>query len=329
MKLKFNFAERAITCGLLGAVTIAVASGMHRVEVDTDSAADPNAAQKARAVIQEFVFEDSLVDALANTEQRLAKMVKKVENATDADKDAKKSELKQALIEIFRNRTEAQRKRIAEMKDRLKTIESQLDRRVELQEQIVQRRFGELLGEKDELSWEPTSDFDTGIMEVRRPLDDWSGKLGLPSATGTESPADYPKVLPAEYPAESPAPASASSRDRTTPRSRKGAEQVEKAANDAQRAAEQIRGLHVLPHDTRILTDKLSRDPVQLGALENLRGSLVLQERLLGELQEKKMGLGALTEERLKALQAQFEILQKQTEAIRRQALESAERRGK
>ena len=321
MKLRFNFAERAITCGLLGAVTIAVASGMHRVEVDTDSAADPNSPQSARAVIQEFVFEERLDVELANTEQRLAKLVEAVENSTDADKDAKKSEIKQALTEIFRNRTEAQRKRIAEMKDRLKTIESQLDRRVELQEQIVQRRLGELLGEKDELSWEPTSDFDTGIMEVRRPLNDWSGRLGLPSATGTESPA--------EYPTEFPVPAAAASRDRTTPRSRKGAEQVEKAANDAKRAAEQIRSLHVLPQDTRILTDKLSRDPVQLGALENLRGSLVLQERLLGELLEKKMGLGAQTEERLKALQAQFEILQKQTEAIRRQALESAESRGK
>jgi hypothetical protein len=321
MKLRFDFAERAITCGLLGAITIAVASGMHRVQVDTDSAADPNSPQRARAVIQEFVFEERLDGELANTEQRLAKLVESVERATDADKDAKKSELKQALTEIFRQRTEAQRKRIAEMKDRLNKIESQLDRRVELQEQIVQRRLGELLGEKDELSWEPASDFDTGILEVRRPLDDWSGKLGLPSATGTESPA--------EYPFEFPVPAAAALRDRTTPRSRKGAEQVEKAANDAKRAAEQIRSLHVLPHDTKMLMDKQSRDPVQLGALENLRGSLVLQERLLSELQEKKkMGLGAQTEERLKALQAQFEILQKQLEAVR-PALEAAETRAK
>lgn len=327
--MKSGIAERAITCGLLGAATIAVASGMNRLDVFAQDPVEANKAVAPGKLVGEFELLERVADAGASGEQRLAKLVEAVEKASDADKEAKKIALKKALIEIFKTKTQAQQKRIAEMKERFQTIESQLERRMELQEQIVQRRLRELLGEKDELSWDPESAVDIGLLESGL-----NGKSGvatrwLLSGAGPESPVegylnaamDYPKVFPAEYPVEHsfefPLAGAAASRDRYLQRSKLGADQAERAATDAKRTAErgeQVRNAEARLRDAKMLQGALL-DPTLPRGLDSLRASV------------SDEGRRAQMEEQLRALQEKATTLQRQMEEIARQAEEKPRKR--
>ncbi len=295
--MRFSFAERAITCGLLGAVTLAAASGMNRLDVFAQDPAEASGGQGKRRLDSEFEFNERVADGGPSSEQRLAKLVEAVHKATNADKEAKKSALKRALAEIFSNKTEVQQKRISEMRDRLQAVQSQLERRVELQEQIVQRRLSELLGEKDELSWELESAIGPELLEsgVLSVLGDvLSDRTRLPNSSGPESPFEFPTEFP---------PAAAF-RELSLPQFRKQAEQAERAATDANRAREnhdRARNIESRIREERTQVEGGSRDLSQKrrALVESVRGSLAEKDRLLDER--------LIPEERIERLQAQLQ----------------------
>ena len=182
--MKFTFFERVIACSLLGATTVAVASGMHQVQPPKDGP-ETRVEQVDEVVVEEAeepievtvsdVFEE-IADPAASQdirEESIGKLVEAVAKASGDEKEHKKEDLKSALSNIFQKRIEVQKTRLAEMRKKLDSIEEQLDKRSSLEEQIVQRRVSELLGEADELSWDATPKVglgNPGLNEIR--LDD-------------------------------------------------------------------------------------------------------------------------------------------------------------
>ena len=191
--MKWNLFERGITCLLLSAATIAVASGVKLVDPPEDDeiamvAEDQTEEENAESVAEsesEELAEVSSEDG--ESEERLSVLVEEVQNANDEEKEAKRETLKDALTDVFRKRSEAQRTRIAKMREKLDTIEAQLERRSNAEDQIVQRRMSELLGDKDELSWdhEPEMNLSKGKRAMQERV--------LP---------DFPTEFPTEYPME-------------------------------------------------------------------------------------------------------------------------------
>ena len=196
--MKWNLFERGITCLLLSAATIAVASGVKLADPPEDDEIAMVAEEGTEDEIAESVAEtlaDELVEVgseAGGDEERLSALVEEVQNANDEEKPAKREALKNALTEVFRKRTEAQRTRIAMMREKLEAIEVQLDRRSTAEEQIVQRRISELLGDKDELSWdhEPEMNLSKGKRAMQERVME---EIVLP---------DFPSNFPMEYPYE-------------------------------------------------------------------------------------------------------------------------------
>ncbi len=158
--MKWNLFERGITCLLLSAATIAVASGVKLADPPEDDEIAMVAEEEAEEEIAESVAEDVAEESAevsiedGESEESLSALVEEAQSASEGEKGAKRETLKNALTEVFRKRTEAQRTRIALMREKLEAIEAQLERRSTAEDQIVQRRMSELLGDKDELSWD-------------------------------------------------------------------------------------------------------------------------------------------------------------------------------
>ncbi len=150
--MKLSLLDRTITCCLLGAATLAAATGMSRVAPPADDNDHAVVASENDEGSASF-FEIRELDDNAN-EKSLRDLVEAVTRASQEEKGDKRNQLKEALSQIFQKRIAAQRERIAAIRERLEAIESQMDKRSNLEDQIVERRLGELLGEKDELSWD-------------------------------------------------------------------------------------------------------------------------------------------------------------------------------
>lgn len=133
--MKWNLFERGITCLLLSAATIAVASGVKladppeddEVAMVTEEGAEEEIAESVAEDVSEELAEVSIEDD--QSEERLNALVEEIQSASEGEKGAKRETLKIALTEVFRKRTEAQRTRIAMMREKLETIEAQLERR--------------------------------------------------------------------------------------------------------------------------------------------------------------------------------------------------------
>lgn len=67
---------------------------------------------------------------------------------------AARRELESLLEQSFQSRLQIQSIEVSILQSRLKKIESRVHQRAQLREQIIDRRLHELLGEKDDLSWE-------------------------------------------------------------------------------------------------------------------------------------------------------------------------------
>lgn len=315
--MKLNFLERTVTCCLVGAATIAIASGWKR--------ADPPEGDGVRFVnldgfekstepeADELAMEQEVARVIAirrdgnddTAEQGLDTLVKAFKKATGLDKEGIRSSLNEALTKVFRERTEAQRTRIAGMKERLDAIESQLDRRSKLEEQIVQRRLGELLGDRDELSWDHETaleslEFAEHRRESRDPLD---------------HAVEYAFEFPMEYPTYRESPASA---DKGLSRSRA---EFQRAKNLAEERAT-VRSAKEKDINVQEVRSRLGRDikkwEDRLPVLEGFRGSLLEEQSIL----ERNRGMGAESEAlraELAAMRAQSEMLKKQLDELSKQ----------
>jgi hypothetical protein len=185
--MRWNFFDRGMTCLLFSAATIGVAGGVNftdppeddEIEMVIEEELNEEPAESGEDVDadpEEMIAE---IDEDGEGQEQLGRLIDEAQNASEEEKESKREELKNALSEIFRKRTEAQRNRIALMKGKLEGIETQLERRSNLEEQIVQRRMSELLGDKDELSWDHEPEMDLSkrkrAMHERRVLDFPSG----------------------------------------------------------------------------------------------------------------------------------------------------------
>lgn len=331
--MKLSLFERAITCCLLGAGTIAVASGMKmtshpnegagasmvRPDVD-DDAESPDGVQEAEAGMESDGDEGEVA---------IEKLIAEAQEATDETYEEKRNALKDALTEVFRKRTESQRTRIAGMKAKLEAIEAQLDRRTNLEDQIVQRRIGELLGDKDELSWdhEPAIDFD-GLGKTDR------AKHFLGRAFGFEFPTEFPLEL------ESVMAMANDNFRQTDPRSkeqflqaRKQAEQAKKQAGKVaaefaavqKKRMEQARSTSEKNSDLQVLRSDLDS---KLSDLTGLQKSIEGKQRLLEQIRGKEGEMEALRGKlnKLDVMRGQSEALQQQLEAAAKRNAETARR---
>lgn len=192
--MKWNLFERGITCLLLSAATIAVASGVKLADppeddevamVAEEGAEEVETAESVTEVVADELAEVSIEDG--GSDERLRALVEEIQSASEEEKGAKRETLKNALTEVFRKRTEAQRTRIAMMREKLETIEAQLERRSTAEDQIVQRRMNELLGDKDELSWDHEPEMSLS-----------NGKRALKERAIMEFPRNFPTEFPME-----------------------------------------------------------------------------------------------------------------------------------
>ncbi len=346
--MKLNLLERTVTFCLVGAATIAIASGWKRAdppEGDGDRFVTSAGFEKSTELAAEVPamvpgtepdvarFMGVRLYARDDTaEQELDKLVRAFEKASGADKEVRRNALQEALTKVFRERTEAQRTRIAEMKERLNGIESQLDRRSKLEEQIVQRRLGELLGERDELSWDHEPALESlEIAERRR-------ESGEPMERALEYLTEFPKEYPNYGLSGASAGQSRSSENRLQSQramqlADERAVEAAKRAREAQNseasaqvqersAVDRIRAAKEREANLQEVRSRLSRDmkkrEEQLPGLERLRGSLLegpILESVLGRESE------ALRAE-LAAVRAESEMLKKQLEELSKQKSE-------
>ena len=107
-----------------------------------------------------------------------------------------RQKLEDVLEASFKLRLQLQGLEVAAIKSKLADIESRVQRRSQLRQQIITRRLHELLGEKDDLSWEVAR---TGPALPSRSLDDL-----LPSSIDTFDPsrADFRELVPNDDAAE-------------------------------------------------------------------------------------------------------------------------------
>ncbi len=128
-----------------------------------------------------------------------------------------RGELESLLEKAFQSRIQIQSIEVSILKDRLQNIESRVQQRAQLRQQIIDRRLHELLGEKDDLSWEvaqagpvlsassseglpsepliierPIPVDDSAIFDDRSP----SRKIALPTSYGNENGDSIPRVQP-------------------------------------------------------------------------------------------------------------------------------------
>jgi hypothetical protein len=106
----------------------------------------------------------------------------------------KLAEARQKLEDIleasFKLRLQLQGLEVAAIKSKLADIESRVQRRSQLRQQIINRRLRELLGEKDDLSWEVAR---SGPVQPNR----WTGDhLPPPDSFVDESTADFVDLVP-------------------------------------------------------------------------------------------------------------------------------------
>jgi hypothetical protein len=332
--MKLSLFERTITCCLLGAATFAVASGMSKVDPPED-AEHSSPAGVEDDVSPEGIHHDELDSAERGPESNLQRLVEQAVQAIhnrDSNKEEKREELKDALKQIFNKRIESQRARIAAMRERLEAIESQLERRSSLEDQIVERRLSELLGEKDELSWDHEPEI--GIAPVGG---ENSFEFSFPQEfTFPQNFPDYPgngevriqeELLRARANADRGGAIAAEALMREHEARGRDVESVRAARDMARNVPEERR-----PAD---------RDSKRLRDLESLRGSLEVQRMLLErgkgeeaieqEVRSRQEKAGAiltldqagsdqgfvnLLRQQLEAMRAHSEALEKQLEAV-------------
>lgn len=337
--MKMSLFERAITCCLLGAGTFAVASGMKLTAHTTDGAGgsiarsdgdddgDSDGQEEASSADDERDAEEGMDNG--NNEETMAKLVAEIHKATGAAKEEKRDALKNALADVFRKRTQMQRTRIEGMKEKLEAIESQLERRSNLEEQIVQRRLAELLGDKDELSW----DHDTAI-----DVDGLGKSEGAKHLWGRAFGFEFPGAFDAER-----SDWRSSLGHQIDPQVReqlllakKQAEQAERAAVDAARhlrdarnsdakllektAAERVRFADEGQTRWREMRNNFER---KLPELDVLQKSFEGKQTLLGQLKGKDGEMDALRE-MLEAMQSQSKLIEKQLDELAKKKAEAA-----
>ena len=350
--MKLNLLERTVTCCLVGAATLAIASGWKRADPPEgdgvsfigaaafEKSADLEADEPARGPDLARVVEVRLDGRDDTTEQELDKLVKAFEKASGADKEVKRNALREALTKVFRERTEAQRTRIAEMKERLNAIETQLERRSNLEEQIVQRRLGELLGDKDELSWdhEPALEvleFAERRGESREPIERAHEYL----TEILEFPNEYRSLdRSAASGGQSRSSENRMQQHRAMQLAEEKAADAAKGAREAQNSAaraevqarsemDRIRDAKEKDANFQEVRSRLSRDmkkrEEQLPGLERLRGSL-LEGPILESVRGRESE--ALRAE-LAAVRAQSEMLKKQLDELSKQKSEMSKQR--
>ncbi len=356
--MKLNLLERTVTCCLVGAATLAIASGWKRADPPEgdgvsfigaaafEKSADLEADEPARGPDLARVVEVRLDGRDDTAEQELDKLVKAFEKASGADKEVKRNALREALTKVFRERTEAQRTRIAEMKERLNAIETQLERRSNLEEQIVQRRLGELLGDKDELSWDHEPALEVLEFAERR------GESREPIEHAMEFLMEYPKEFPKEFPSFRESPASARqelSRERAEQQRAmqlaeeraavavKRAREAQTLAAKAQERKAQDRGevdrvRAVKEKDVNLqearslLSRDMKRMEDRLPGLDGLRGTLLDEQAIFERYRGRDAEAEALRAE-LAAMRAQSEMLKKQLDELSKQKSEMSKQR--
>ena len=340
--MKLNSLERTLTCCLVGAATIAIASGWkHADPPKEDQVRFVGSAGLEKSVElgdDESVIEDSvsrvrfeLVELVEETvDKKLDRLVEAFEKATSADKEGIRSSLKEALTKVFRERTEAQRTRIAGMKERLNAIESQLDRRSMLEEQIVQRRLGELLGDKDELSWDHEPAIEAlEIAERRR-------ESREPIERALEFITEFPKEFPtfednqtADQRGQQRAKKSAE--ERTAETAKRAREAQKSAAKTLERVRSAKDGEAILRDQRSRMESDRKKIEVQLPALEGLRESLLDGRAVFEEFfrgRDAQVKAEALRAE-LEAVQAQSEMLKKQLDELSKPKSEGSKKLGR
>jgi hypothetical protein len=321
--MKLSLFERGIACCLFGAATMAIATGMSKV-------APPSAADEARfaALDGNSADEDPPDDFDVSeepNEQSIGKLVEAAAQASTDEKEEKRSALKEALSQVFRKRAEAQQARIGEMRQRLEAIESQLEKRMSLEEQIVERRLGQLLGEKDELSWDHEPALDLGPIGKTGHANHWSDlsySFEFPKEFPIEVPLDgFDKNLKLHRNAERLSDA----RDAML-NAKRGAEQAEKQAADAERKMRDFREAREksMQMQERLRTETKKDLLNKLQPLDSLRENLNLRKDLLEKAHESHMrGKG----DEAASLKALLENMRDQTKQIEKQLEEVSKKK--
>lgn len=97
---------------------------------------------------------------------KLKKLLREYQQAKPDQRPAMRADIAEVVNSQFSNKLESQQKRLDRLREEANQIEAHLQKRRELSASIVDRRVKELLGEKDELSWDeekfvPFSGFDS------------------------------------------------------------------------------------------------------------------------------------------------------------------------
>ena len=337
--MKMSLFERAITCCLLGAGTFAVASGMKLTAHSTDGTGsifvssegdDDDGNDRESGSTDDEQDADEGKDNDIN-EDRIAKLVAEAENASDEAKEEKRNELRDALTEVFRKKTQAQRTRIEGMKEKLEAIETQLERRSNLEEQIVQRRLAELLGDKDELSWDHEPAFDVDVL----------GRLGgAKHSWGSAFGFDLDRVMEMEYSNIIAKKGNHQIDSRAREQLLQAKKQAELAGKATAAAARQF--LDAQNSDSRLLEKRAAERVRNAGEVESqlrfLRNTLDRKLPELGELKKEYVEKKKLFEQHLlenskgddiNNWKMQLKVLDEKLEEFAKQKAEAAKSRGK
>lgn len=90
---------------------------------------------------------------VAEMERQSRDLARQVRSAEGAERERLEQELRAHLDELFSTKLELRRERVERLAERLERERAELDQRRSRRSEIVERRYRELLGERDELDW--------------------------------------------------------------------------------------------------------------------------------------------------------------------------------
>ena len=90
---------------------------------------------------------------VARLEQQSQELAKQYRQAKGRNKEKLDDKLRNTLTEAFELKVEAQTKQIERMEKQLEKLHEQLEKRERNREAMIQKRFSQLTGQEDELSW--------------------------------------------------------------------------------------------------------------------------------------------------------------------------------
>ncbi len=90
---------------------------------------------------------------IAKLEQQSQELAKRYQKAQGQDKEELDEKLRDTLTEAFELKVQAQGKQVQHLEKQLDRLRKQLEKREQSREAMIQKRFSQLTGQEDELSW--------------------------------------------------------------------------------------------------------------------------------------------------------------------------------